>query len=222
MKQNQALKSPLRALALLGCAAIAGSALAGRPLAVDDAGTNALREGHVEVWAARSGGATLLNLSPAYAFGDGLELAALLARGAGNDLSASALQLKWLITPSRDEGCNFGASVGAGRASAGGARANSRFVNTLLSCNGVARGHLHLNLGAVKTSGQSTLGTWGLAFEREFGTVTPHIEWFGAQASKPTWQVGARGEVVKDIQLDGSVGRGDGVTLYSVGLKFKF
>ena len=222
MKRACQLKSALRHLSIVGLAAASSAALAGRPLSVDDAGTNAKGEGHVEVWAARAGGASSLSLSPAYAVADGLEIAALLARDSTNDISGSAVQLKWLFTPSQDKGCNVGASLGAARASGSGASANAGFITGLLSCNATALGNLHLNLGSLKTSGQSAVGTWGVAIEREYGAVTPHIEWFGAQGSKPSWQVGARGDIVKGIQLDGSVGRGEGVTLYSVGMKFKF
>ena len=222
MKRASQGRITLRTLTLVGCAAVTTTALAGRPLAVDDAGTNAKDEGHVEVWAARAGGATTLNVSPAYAFADGLELSALLARDQGNGVTGSALQLKWLLTPSQDKGCNLGASFGAARASGGGASANAGFITGLLSCNATALGNLHLNLGSLKTSGQSAVGTWGVAIEREFGAVTPHIEWFGSEGSKPTRQIGVRGDIVKDIQLDGTVGRSDGATLYSLGLKFKF
>ena len=222
MKRNCPLKTALRLLGLVGCAAASSAAWAGRPLSVDDAGTNAKGEGHVEVWAARDGGATSLNVSPAYALADGVELAALLARDTTNGINGSAVQLKWLFTPSNDKGCNIGASVGAARASGAGASANASFITGLLSCNATALGNLHLNLGSLKTSGQSVVGTWGVAIEREVGAVTPHIEWFGAEGSKPAWQIGARGDILKNIQLDGSVGRGDGMTLYSVGMKFKF
>jgi hypothetical protein len=200
----------------------AHAAHAGRPLTVDDAGTNAKGEGHVEVWASRADHATTLNLSPAYAIRDGLELAALLARDTANDVTGSAVQIKALFTPSRERGCNIGATLGAVHTSANGTSSNGAFVNGLFSCNGAALGNLHLNLGATKSSGRSTIGSWGLALEREFGPVTPHIEWFGAEGSKPTWQIGARGDLAKAVQLDGTIGRGDGITLYSVGVKLRF
>lgn len=211
------------ALAAAALAVCSSTAFAGRPLTVDDAGTNAKGEGHVEVWAARADHATTLNISPAYAFGEGLEGSLLLSRDTTNKITGSALQLKYLITPSRDNGCNLGIAGGAAHVSAGGGgSANARFVNGIGSCNGTPLGNLHLNLGAIKTSGESSVGTWGIALEREFGSVTPHVEWFGAEGSKPALQIGARGDIAKGVQLDGTVGRSDGVTAYSVGLKFKF
>jgi hypothetical protein len=54
------------------------------------------------------------------------------------------------------------------------------------------------------------------------GAVTPHIEWFGAQRSKPTLQLGLRGNVSESLQLDASLGRNDGVNIYTLGVKFSF
>lgn len=208
--------------ALLAGALAAGSAQAGRPLTVDDAGVNAKGEGHVEAWAGRSDGVRTLNLSPAYAFAEAIEAAALVSRDTTDRVTGTALQLKWLITPSRDSGCNLGVSFGASRARGGGVNEDAAFVNGLFSCNSTRLGNLHINLGAVKPSQAQSVRTWGLALEREIGAVTPHIEWFGNEGSRPTWQVGARGDVAKQLQLDGTIGRGNGFTQYSLGLKFRF
>jgi hypothetical protein len=96
------------------------------------------------------------------------------------------------------------------------------FLNGLFSCNGVAGGSLHLNLGAVKAAGFRAAGTWGMAYERVFGGITPHIEWFGTEGGKPTVQVGVRGDLFPGLQLDGSIGRSDSEKLYSLGLKKSF
>jgi len=213
---------PCRTAGLLALALVPFAVLAGRPLTVDDAGTNAKGEGQLEVWVARADRATTLNLAPAFAFAEGFEASAQLARGAGNDLTASALQLKWLWTPSQDSGCNAGASAGAAHARAQGESAPAGFLTGLFSCNGTPLGNLHLNLGALKTRGESAIGTWGLALEHEFAAVTPHLEYFGAGRSKPVLQIGARADIAEAIQLDGTLGRSDRATLYSVGMKFGF
>lgn len=204
---------------LLAC--VTTPTLAGRPLTVDDAGTNAKGEGHVETWFARIEENRSLNLAPAYAFAEGLEFGALLARDTTNKITTTGAQLKWLITPSREHGCNAGVAFGAARATGNGDSANGAFVNGLFSCN-AGPNHLHLNLGSAKVSDASATTTWGVAFEREVGAVTPHVEWFGAKGAKPTIQVGARGDIAKGLQLDGTLGRSDGRTVYSAGLKFKF
>jgi len=133
------------------------SAWAGRPLAVDDANTNDAGHGHVEAWATRVPGLTVLTVAPAYAPIDGLEFGAAYARENGSGVHATTLQLKWRITASRDDGCNLGLSLGGSRLSHGGGRVG--FANLLGSCNGVAGGSVHLNLGQAKASGESATGS---------------------------------------------------------------
>jgi hypothetical protein len=212
--------SRLTAVALLTTTAL-GTAHAGRPLSVDDAGTNARGEGHVEAWASRSRGATTWNLSPAYAIADGLEISATASRDTTNRITGTAAQLKWLATPSREAGCNVGLSGGGARSSGGGASERAAFVNGIVTCNG-AWGSVHANLGANRPSGESASRTWGVALERPVRHITPHVEWFGAKGSKPTVQVGARGDIAKNLQLDGTYGRSDGESLYSLGVKLRF
>jgi hypothetical protein len=210
-----------KTLVALALAALAsGPALAGRPLVVDDANTNDKGAGHLETWVTRADGVTVYSVAPAYAPIDGLELGGLLARENSTSTTLSALQAKWRITPSQEKGCNFGAVLGTSHVSSGGG--NATYLNGLMTCNTGGAGSLHFNLGAVKPSGASAENAWGAAYEREFGSVTPHIEWFGSEGVKPTLQAGARGEIAKGIQLDGSAGRTDGINVYTLGLKFQF
>jgi hypothetical protein len=214
---------PFRSLVLAPIAtALAGAALAGRPLTVDDAGTNAAGEGHVEVWMARAKEARSWNISPAYALRDGLEISALLSREKPDKLTTTAIQLKFLLSPSKEDGCNFGVGVGVAHASAAGDSEDGSFINGIASCNGTPLGNVHLNLGYTKPSSAKGVKSWGVALEHEMGAVTPHIEYFGVEHSKPVVQLGLRGDVARNMQLDGTVGRSDGVTAYSVGVKFKF
>lgn len=208
-------------LATIGLA-WAGSALAGRPLTVDDAGTNTGGEGHVEMWMTRADGTRSLNLSPAYALRDGIELSALLSRERPDTLTTTALQLKVLFTPSKEEGCNVGAGVGVARVKAVGASENGTFVNGIATCNGTLLGSVHVNLGYTKPSSSRGVKSWGVALEREMGRVTPHVEYFGVEHTKPVVQLGLRGDIVKNVQLDGTVARSDGITAYSAGVKVKF
>ncbi len=221
MTRTRTRRPDLARIAATLLAGVSLPVLAGRPLTVDDAGTNAKGEGHIEVWTARGEGNRSLNLAPAYAIADGLELGALLARDTTNRITTAGAQLKWLVTPSEEQGCNAGVAFGAARATGGDASANAAFLNGLFSCN-AGPSHLHLNLGSTKVSDESAITTWGVAFERDAGAVTPHIEWFGAEGSKPTIQLGVRGDIAKGLQLDGTLGRNDDRTLYSVGVKFRF
>lgn len=208
------------ALTMIVLAAACGAAFAGRPLTVDDANTNDKGAGHVEAWVARADGATVVNVAPAYAPLDGVELAATLSRDTTNKVNAGAVQLKVVLTERQDQGCNLGASGGFTHVGSGGG--NGRFANGLVTCNAGKLGSLHLNLGVAKASGEASVRSWGVAVEHELGGVTPHVEAFGEKGSKPTVQVGARTEVATGVQLDGTVGRSDGRSVYSLGLKFTF
>ena len=219
MKSNGDARPHEAFLLLLLLAAVACSpALAGRPLAVDDANVNEAGRGQLEVWVARGAGSTVFNLAPAYAPVEGLEFGALLARESNTGDKVSALQVKWRITASKETGCNFGAVAGLSHA----AERNTGYLNGLLTCNRPELGSVHFNLGATKPGGAARARSWGLAYEREIMGITPHLEWFGVEHAKPTLQAGVRGHVAPDLQLDGSVGRGDGVTLYTLGAKLGF
>jgi hypothetical protein len=199
--------------------------LAGRPLTVDDANVNDVGVGHIEAWAERQAdGSRLWTVAPAYGLANGVEIGASAARDATNRLNTLALQAKFRLTPSQPDGCNLGAVIGIAQTRGGGddgANVNTPYVNGLFTCNTPA-GALHLNLGANRPTGSATLTTWGVAFERELGAVTAHVEYFGQTGSSPTFQVGARTEVAKNIQLDATVGRNHTTTVFSLGVKVGF
>ncbi len=201
-------------------AGLAGSVFAGRPLTVDDANTNDKGAGHVEMWVGRDASkATSLNISPAFAPFDNVEFAGLLSRDTTNKLSLTAVQVKWRITPSNDKGCNFGTVLGTNKVTGG---SSGTYVSGNLTCNGSDLGNMNFNLGGTKVSGTSFVQTWGMSLEKEMGSVTPHVEWFGAKGTTPTLQAGLRGEVSKGVQMDGTIGRTAGQTQYTLGTKFQF
>jgi hypothetical protein len=210
--------TPFAALAL-AVALVPASAWAGRPLGVDNAEINAKGNGHVEAWAAREPGkADVLYVAPAYSPWQVLELSGVVARNRTDDNSAYALLARIRITETQKSGCNFLVTLGQQHFSPGG---NVPFANTVATCNR-ADFALHANLGAAKPSGASSYGTWGIALEHDTGTFTAHIEAFGREESKPTYRVGARREVAKGWQVDGSLGRFDGETIFSLGFKVSF
>lgn len=209
---------PVPAL-FLATALLCGAAHAGRPLAVDDANVDPAGTGHVEAWLAQATGARVYSIAPGYAPVDGLELGALLARDQRAAVTLSALQAKWRITPSREQGCNLGAVAGLSHDTAS---PNTTYLNGLLTCNHPDLGSGHFNLGVSRTGQAPSRAGWGMAYEKPVGSTTPHIEWFGSQHAKPTVQVGLRGDIVMGIQLDGSIGRSAGAMLYTVGTKLLF
>lgn len=206
-------------IALLLCSTFAGLACAGRPLAVDDANVNETGHGQLEAWIAHAPGSTVHNLAPAYAPIDGLEIGVLLARERHTSLKASAVQAKWLFTPSQENGCNFGAVLGLAHTQG---ETNRAILNGLLTCNREALGSVHLNLGVTRPRRESKELGWGVAVEKAFSALTAHLEWFGAEHSKPTIQAGLRTNLTTNLQLDGSLGRSDGRTSYTLGTKLSF
>lgn len=210
----------LRPLLLAGGLLACLSAHAGRPLTVDDANTDDAGTGHVEGWYARQPGrAHTWTVAPAYAPVDGLELGASVTRDRTAATTSQALQAKWRITPAQEAGCNTALVLGATQTRGQGG--TTPYLNGLLSCNSTW-GATHLNLGGQRPSGGPGVASWGLAHEREFGAATLHVEAFGQRLAKPTFQVGARILLTKQLQLDATVGRSNRETLLSVGLKQPF
>lgn len=209
-----------RPLLLAGGLLACLSAQAGRPLTVDDANTDDAGTGHVEGWYARQPGrAHTWTVAPAYAPVDGLELGASVTRDRTTATTSRALQAKWRITPSREAGCNTATVLGATQTHGQGG--TTPYLNGLLSCNSTW-GATHVNLGGQRPSGGPGVAAWGLAHERTFGAATLHVEAFGQRLAKPTFQVGARTLLTKQLQLDATVGRSNRETLLSVGLKQPF
>lgn len=215
------LRTLRKSLAIgLTCTLLSTAAWAGRPLAVDDADVNDVGHGHVEMWFERTlGPSRSLIVAPAYSPVEGVEIAAAVARDTTASSTSMAIQAKWRITPVQEDGCNFGAS--ASLAKTRGESGNTTGVTGLMTCN-MPLGAVNVNLGALRPAGESTVATWGLSLSHAFGSVTGHAEAFGQQQGKTTFQMGVRYDIAKNIQIDGTVGRSDGQTLYSTGLKFGF
>lgn len=206
------------ALAVAGCA-VSAPAWAGRPLTVDDANVAEVGGGQVESWYARPASRDKL-WTTALGVGvlDWLELGLGVERSFSVETS-TAVQAKMRLTPSVEGGCNAGAVVG--RMHLHRERADATYVNGLFTCN-LDGGPLHLNLGAHRADGGGTHATWGAAKEFELGAVTAHVEVFGQQHGKPTYQFGLRREIVKNLQIDGTLGRSDRKAVFSVGLRVGF
>ncbi len=198
-----------------------GTAQAGRPLTVDDAGVNELGSGHVEFWYARMpGDANVWSVSPAYSPIKGFEVSALLSRDRTGSETTRAIQGKLLLTPSKPDGCNFGMSFGVGYVHE--TTESAPFLNGLATCNG-GMGSVHVNLGVSHPEGGENIGIWGVALERELGAgVIGHIERFGQEKDRPSTQIGLRKEVMPGLQLDGTLGRYDSDAIYSIGVKKTF
>ncbi len=194
-------------------------AWAGRPLSVDDANVDDKGTGHVEAWFERGAGSTnVYNVVPAYSPWRAVEFSVPLARDRTNAVTSVGALVRLRITEPQESGCNFLVALGDQHFNPGG---NQPYAYSAATCkkNGFA---LNVNLGAAKPSGGSSFGTWGIALERDHGDLVGHVEAFGQEHAKPTFQVGARKDIGKGFQIDGTVGRTDGDTIFSLGVKFSF
>lgn len=199
-------------------------AFAGRPLAVDDTGTGEVGEGQVELWwEGVKGRRGTSFVAPSFTPIEGLELGATFGRDFRERSTLYGVQAKWAWTPSREQGCNAATSAGVLRSQ------HSREQTLALTMIGTCAmewANVHANLGAQRESEgderPAWLPAWGAALEKAFGPVTAHVEAFGVRHEAPTFQTGARWEFARNWQLDGSVGRHNSRTLYSVGLKRDF
>jgi hypothetical protein len=201
-----------------------GACMAGRPLTVDDANVNEPGVGHVEAFAARDPGrVNTWTVAPAYGLNGGIELGASLTRDTSQRHTASAIQAKVRWQDPRPDGCFAATVFGLAhlQRAAGHPGGNAPYVNGLLTCNREATA-FHANLGATRPSDSPTLATWGLALEQAVGDVIVHVETFGQHRSKPVFQFGARTDIAKDVQLDGTIGRNNRSAVYSIGVKFGF
>lgn len=196
------------------------SSFAGRPLTVDDANVNDTGDGHVEAWWTRSpNGVRSWTVAPAYAPVDNIELGAGISREQFSGVKTQNIQAKFRITPTKENGCNFGAVVGSARVDGESSKA---YVNGLFSCNSTTLGSLHTNVGSLDVSSSQRVRTWGVAWERGYGEVTVHIEKFGMENEKSTIATGLRFNVLEDLQLDTSVGRSNKQNIVTIGLKWMF
>ncbi len=215
MKRIQLIAAAsLAALGVLG-----GPAWAVRPLSVDSATTAAKGTGYVDAWVARQPGKDdTLNITPAYSPWEVLEVSVPLSRNRTDSVNSVGVLARVRITEPQKAGCNFLVALGHRDLRPGG---NQSQAYTAASCNRNDFA-LHANLGAAKPSGTSSVGTWGVALEHDTGTFVAHVESFGQERSKPTFQLGARREVAKGWQVDGTLGRFNGETLFSLGVKLGF
>ena len=193
-------------------------ALAGRPLLIDDAATNAAGHGHIESWYDTED--RTFNVAPAFAPIEGLELGAAIAKSKSSGETSYSLQVKKLFTSPQENGCNTGGTLG--RTTVQNDSAYTLYGWGILSCQSPQWGTVHLNLGWVKERYGSSQQLTGLAFEYPLENFTPHAEWLRLEGEKNTMAIGARTELFKDVQLDGSYRVQDKQDYWTLGVKWQF
>jgi hypothetical protein len=211
----------LLAVAPLALLVLGTSAHAGRPLAVDDANVNDKGKGHVEVWVARdSDKINTWNVAPAFAPVEGVEVGVSYAKARKSGTAEQAIQAKWRITPSQENGCNVASTLGTVHEKNVG---NSPYLVGIMTCN-MPLGSMHVNLTRHNPKDEKNYNSWGVAFERPMGSYTPHIEAFADQGGKTTLQMGVKTEIAEGWQLDATVGRDrqNTANVFSLGFKYSF
>lgn len=217
------ISTPFRAASLMALTVCLFNlpAQAGRPLAVDDANVNDKGAGHVEIWVARdSDKINTWNVAPAFAPVEGVEIGVSYAKARKSGTAEQAIQAKWRITPSQENGCNVASTLGTVHEKGVG---NSPYLVGILTCNSAA-GAIHVNLTRHNPKDDKSYNSWGVAFERQMGSITPHIEAFGDQGQKASVQMGAKTEIAQGLQLDATIGRDrqNRANVFSVGVKQSF
>lgn len=214
----------------LACAWLAsGSAQAGSPMVVDDAGI--VEPGHcqLETWVQRARSGTEVWALPACNFGRGVELtvggATFAARGARID-SGVLVQAKTTLRPLDDAGWGLALAVGGVRHVNAGTTDAYAYVPATLSLAGDAL-LIHANLGWVREGGSHRDRlSWGLGSEWQWHQRTSLLaETFGQSAGRPSWQVGVRHWLLPQrLQLDATcgdrLGGGAGQRWVAIGLRW--
>lgn len=127
-------------------------------------------------------------MAPAFTPVQGLELGVTLARDQAERQTLQGLQAKWLWSPAQEQGCNAGSSAGITHRRTGiSPSAGNVGTLTLIGTCTASWGKVNANLGGLREQGQSWQATWGASVERNWGSVTPHLEAFGVQHNAPTF-----------------------------------
>jgi hypothetical protein len=196
------------------------AAQAGRPLNVDDANVNDAGVAHVETfWSRAADGSRTLTIAPTYSPLPGLDLVAQDVRTFSGGPHSQTLLAKMQVTAPRENGCHFAWVLGATQWQKG--EGQKSFVGANTTCDfGV--GNLHSSFINARDSEGKDSPTWGVAWEQALGAWTGHIESVAQRASKPMVGVGLRRDVLPGLQLDGTLGKQGGKSLFSLGTKYTF
>lgn len=192
-------RSSWRALPGLAAGLLSLSALAGRPLGTEDAGTNPQAQCQLEAWVDNTSGARSTHVGPACGLIDGLELGFELVNATPRDEQPQgrALALKWAPEWLEWQGTRFGLKLGTASERAPGETNWHQATVAALAIVSMPLGPswtVHLNAGRQrdKLAGASST-TYGAAL-----TWTPHERWLvfgeltGDNQSAATQTVGLR------------------------------
>ena len=224
---------PHRLIAASLSSILAGSALAERPMTVDDAGTLGRGGAKLELGWSKDDKARGLDAAAGYGPTDDIELELGLARirdhaGAPIDtLQALGAALKWVPLQSGD-GLSAGVKIEYAHENARhGLDARIGAISGLMSWNFAIGPRLHLNLGhewVERVGGaDEEAHTWGVGLDVPLNPKLDFIaETFGAQGTRPDRQIGLRYEIADGLKVSAAAGRGNDRMLANLGLAWEF
>jgi hypothetical protein len=225
---------PLRTLLAASLlSTLATTALAERPMAVDDAGTLTRGDAKLELGWSKDDKARGFEGAVGYGPIENVEVE--LAFGRIRDRAAEPIDtiralgaaLKWVPLQS-DNGLSAGLKVEYAHENARhGSDARIGAINGLMSWNFAIGPRLHVNLGHewVELVGDADedVNTWGVGLDVPVtGKLDFIAETFGAEGSGPDRQIGLRYEIADGLKLSGAVGRGNERTIANLGMAWEF
>lgn len=200
------------AAAVLG-SLLALPALAGRPLATDDAAIVADGACQLELWSEHWRDARAVWANPGCNPFGGTEFALAFAHlhpdGAGRQ-HLRRWQIKQILRETEAIRPGYAVALGGSRTHRMDQRDGYLYGIATVPLAGEQR-VLHLNAGVLRAHADGrhrTRAIWGLAYDVEVSTATrASLEGYGTSGERPRWQLGLRHELLPDhLQLDASVG----------------
>jgi hypothetical protein len=149
--------------------ALSGAAMAGRPLATEDAGTNSQAQCQIEAWVDSASDGKAHHFAPACGLIDGLELGLewVQASPAADQAQGRAVALKWAPEWLTWHDWRFGAKLGTAQEKAGGERSWHQANVSVLAIASLPLNEqwtLHLNAGHTRNKlDQTSANTYGAA-----------------------------------------------------------
>lgn len=208
------LALPITALAA-ACLVASPEALAGRPMATEDAALSEAGSCQVEVWTERGRDERYHWVKPACVPFEHIEFALGGARVRADDGERSSLiegHIKYLLRESTGQQAGYGLFLGEHRDRSAPGRAGERVLKAMTTVPLIDETLVvHLNAGVSRErdgTSRRVRGLWSAALDRELGGQTRgFVEAFGTGSDRPSWQVGLQHQLAPGrLQLDASVG----------------
>ena len=222
-------KNPRACVLALMLSVCATSALAERPMVVDDASTLARGDAKLEFGWSKDD--TLRGFEGAAGFApiDNVELEVDYGRYKDRDadpdvsVRATGLAMKW-VPLQAETGLSTGLKLEYARATITDApTARVGALTGLATWTFAAGPKLHLNLGRAWLHAEDDVNFWGVGLDLPVtGQLDVVVETFGEEHFGPDRQVGLRYTLADGLKVSGAVGRGNDRNIANLGLAWEF